>query len=71
VPEGKQVKNRVHLDVRTTGRRGQPIDARRDPVDAEAKRLVTAGATHLHTVEDESDYFAVMRDPEGNEFCVC
>jgi hypothetical protein len=71
VPEPKVVKNRMHLDVRIAGSRGTPKDRRRPLVDAEAARLASAGATHVRTVEDESDYFAVMQDPEGNEFCVC
>jgi hypothetical protein len=43
---------------------------RRSLVDAETDRLVTLGATHLRTDEDEIDYYAVMQDPEGNEFCI-
>jgi predicted enzyme related to lactoylglutathione lyase len=39
-------------------------------VDAEARRLVDLGGTHLRTDADEEDYYAVMQDPEGNEFCV-
>ena len=70
VPEGKVGKNRVHLDIRVAGDVHTPIAVRRPAVDAEARRLVDQGATHLHTVEDEVDYFAVMQDPEGNEFCV-
>lgn len=71
VPEGKAGKNRVHLDVRAGGPRGTPKERRRRLVGAEAEALREAGATHLRTAEDEAGYFAVMRDPEGNEFCVC
>ncbi len=28
------------------------------------------GATHLRTEDDGMDYFAVLTDPEGNEFCI-
>jgi len=28
------------------------------------------GATHVRTDDDETDYYAVMQDPEGNEFCI-
>jgi catechol 2,3-dioxygenase-like lactoylglutathione lyase family enzyme len=70
VPERKLVKNRVHLDVRVSGPAGTPVQLRRQAVDAEVGRLLGVGATHLRTVEDETDYFAVMQDPEGNEFCV-
>ncbi|MBK1784281.1 VOC family protein [Prauserella cavernicola] len=61
VPEVKTGKNRWHLDVRIG----------RANVDAEVVRLGALGASHLRTVADESDYYAVLRDPEGNEFCVC
>jgi catechol 2,3-dioxygenase-like lactoylglutathione lyase family enzyme len=70
VPEGKVVKNRVHLDVRVSGAAGTPIEVRRRLVDTEVDRLVRKGATHVRTDEDETDYYAVMQDPEGNEFCV-
>jgi glyoxalase superfamily protein len=71
VPEPKAVKNRLHLDVRAGGPRGTPKNARRSTIDAEVDRLCLIGASHVRTVEDESDYFAVLLDPEGNEFCVC
>jgi catechol 2,3-dioxygenase-like lactoylglutathione lyase family enzyme len=70
VPEAKVVKNRVHLDIRVSGPAGTPTRRRRDLVDAEVARLLLAGATHLATVDDGSDYFAVLQDPEGNEFCI-
>ncbi|HJY73664.1 MAG TPA: VOC family protein, partial [Streptosporangiaceae bacterium] len=37
---------------------------------AAATQLQTLGGIHLRTEEDEHDYFAVMTDPEGNEFCI-
>jgi hypothetical protein len=71
VPEGKVVKNRLHLDVWVGGVRGTPKELRRPLVDAEVGRLLRVGATHVRTDDDETDYFAVMRDPERNEFCIC
>jgi catechol 2,3-dioxygenase-like lactoylglutathione lyase family enzyme len=68
VPEGKAGKNRVHLDISVAP--GRPPDACKPLVDAEAERLVALGATHVRTDEDDHDYYAVMQDPEGNEFCV-
>jgi predicted enzyme related to lactoylglutathione lyase len=61
VPEGKTVKNRVHLCLR-------PEDRTRE---AEVTRLLGLGATLAwdHRREDGSGY-AVLLDPEGNEFCV-
>ena len=56
VPEGKAVKNRVHIDVRAA-------DA-----DAEVKRLTALGAT-LAPVQARDDLVTLL-DPEGNEFCV-
>lgn len=70
VPEPKAGKNRVHLDVRISAAGEVPAETRRRQVDAEVARLQTLGGTHLRTEEDEHDYFAVMTDPEGNEFCI-
>ena len=59
VPEGKVVKNRVHLDLMpATGTR-----------DEEVTRLRDLGAT-LVADHREPDGFVVLADPEGNEFCV-
>jgi hypothetical protein len=71
VPEPKTTKNRWHLDVRAGGPRGTPVATRRPLVDAEADRLAGLGASVVAPVDDGEDYFVVMRDPEGNEFCVC
>ncbi len=61
VPEAKTVKNRVHLDL-------VPTDRARD---AEVDRLVSIGATVVadHRKPDGTGW-ALMGDPEGNEFCV-
>ncbi len=69
VPESKSAKNRVHLDVNVTRRDAKP-EERRAHVDAEAERLVTAGATKQNAVEERGGYWVVMTDPEENEFCV-
>ena len=59
VPEGKSAKNRVHLDIWTRDLHGD-ID-----------RLVAAGgATVGGIVDEDNDPFQIMRDPEGNEFCL-
>ncbi|MEU6785559.1 VOC family protein [Nonomuraea angiospora] len=71
VPEGKQVKNRVHLDVRAAP--GYEGDARMAALEAEAERLVSRGATRLQRHEPALPLGAghiVMADPEGNEFCL-
>ena len=57
VPEDKQVKNRLHLDLGT------------DDVEAAVRHALDAGATLAHDVYD-GDRWTVLRDPEGNEFCL-
>lgn len=69
VPEGKQAKNRVHLDVRISDRRG-PVDEKEPAILAEVERLEGLGAQRLGWVEDFASRFMVMQDPEGNEFCL-
>jgi catechol 2,3-dioxygenase-like lactoylglutathione lyase family enzyme len=71
VPEGKAVKNRVHLDVRAAP--GLDGDERMAALEAEAERLVVLGATRLDRHEPAPPMGAghlVMADPEGNEFCL-
>lgn len=60
VPEGKTAKNRVHLDIH--------VDA--DPKTAEVERLEELGAQLIETHSDRGPLTYVMRDPEGNEFCL-
>jgi predicted enzyme related to lactoylglutathione lyase len=59
VPEGKSVKNRLHLDL-------SPPSTMREEVD----RLVDAGARVVRRVDEGGSYWTVLTDPEGNEFCV-
>lgn len=69
VPEPKAVKNRLHLDVHASGGRTEPIETRRQRVDAEAKRLTRLGATMTAVLNEEAlDHYTVaMKDPEDNE----
>ncbi|MCX5443207.1 MULTISPECIES: VOC family protein [unclassified Streptomyces] len=68
VPEGKVVKNRVHLDVRVgTGLVGEE---RLAALEAECARLVPLGAVRVQLLLDENDSCIVMQDIEGNEFCL-
>ena len=69
VPEGKVVKNRVHLDVNITERGSSP-EQRRVAIDAEVERLLALGATRFDDFDDETGMWTVMQDVEGNEFCV-
>lgn len=70
VPEGKTAKNRVHLDVTVSGGRQVPLDERRPRVDARAAELVELGAELVGPGEELGSYWVVLRDPEGNEFCL-
>ena len=58
VPEGKVVKNRVHLDFWAADE------------EATARELEAMGATRRWVSEDPEDPFVVLADPEGNEFCL-
>jgi hypothetical protein len=59
VPDGKTVKNRVHLDV-------MPNDRTQDE---EIARLTGLGARVVSNRRPELGW-VVLADPEGNEFCV-
>jgi len=70
VPEGKVVKNRLHLDVRVgTGLVG---DGRVAALEAECARLVALGAVRVRLLpaDDDNESCLVMQDVEGNEFCL-
>jgi hypothetical protein len=71
VPEPKVVKNRVHLDLNVGPGIAAPMEDRQRSVDAEVERLKAAGATVMRAGSVErGEYWVVMQDPEGNEFCV-
>ena len=68
VPEGKGVKNRVHLDVRVgTGLVGEE---RLALLEAESARLVALGAVRVRLLlaDGYDESCLVMQDVEGNEF---
>lgn len=71
VPEGKVVKNRLHLDVQASGGREVPWDVRWPRVVTAVERLTVAGATVVreHDMDGLPDHVEML-DPEGNEFCV-
>lgn len=70
VPEAKTAKNRVHLDLNLSGGRDTPLEERRVNVDSAVERLVAAGASVIGPMEQRGEYWVVLADPEGNEFCV-
>lgn len=69
VPEGKTAKNRVHLDVNASAPHGH-TDAGWQQVQEHVRTLREAGATWMSEVNEPHGRCVVMRDPEGNEFCV-
>jgi hypothetical protein len=60
VPEGKTLKNRLHIDV-------NPVDREQDE---EVRRLLTLGARHADVGQGPDVSWVTLADPEGNEFCV-
>jgi hypothetical protein len=58
VPEPKAAKNRMHVDLAAPD------------VEAEVTRLVELGATRVEDMDEWGYQWTVLRDPEGNEFCV-
>ncbi len=61
VPDDKQVKNRIHLDLR-------PSAGTRDD---ELARLRGLGATEVDDRRnDDGTGWVVLADPEGNELCI-
>jgi predicted enzyme related to lactoylglutathione lyase len=62
VPEGKQLKNRLHIDL-------APL--KDDDQAAEVARLEALGAKRVNVGQaDDKVSWVVLADPEGNEFCV-
>jgi hypothetical protein len=62
VPEGKTLKNRLHIDLAPRAN---------DDQAAEVARLESLGAKRIDVGQDEGKAtWVVLADPEGNEFCV-
>jgi len=60
VPEGKTIKNRLHLDLRADG----------STQAEEVERLFALGASRVDVGQGDDVSWVVLADPEGNEFCV-
>jgi hypothetical protein len=69
VPEGKSAKNRVHLDLLAGGGSSVPVAEQQERVAAAVQRLTAAGATFIEQRTELGVHWAVLQDPEGNEFC--
>ena len=61
VPEGKTVKNRLHIDLAPHTSQDR---------DAEIGRLLGLGASRVDVGQADDVAWTVLADPEGNEFCV-
>src|SRR5918999_5052194 len=60
VPEAKSTKNRVHFDLSIAG----------EDMEVAIARLISLGARRIDDGDDNVRWWAVLADPEGNEFCV-
>ncbi len=58
VPEPRQGKNRIHLDI-----------GAKDP-EAFAEHIISLGGAKVEDHEVEGFRWSVLADPEGNVFCV-
>ncbi|MFF2732102.1 VOC family protein [Streptomyces sp. NPDC058008] len=58
VPEGKTVKNRLHIDLAP------------DDLSTEVERIIALGARRVDVGQSTDVTWVVLADPEGNEFCV-
>ena len=67
---------RVNLSLQVaatpvTARDQMHLDLYSDDIDTQAERLQGLGAEWVRREDDPEDTYVVLRDPEGNEFCVC
>ena len=58
VPERHKVKNRVHIDLDVPN------------LDAAVNRVQELGGNKLRQLNEYGIEWAVMADPDGNEFCL-
>jgi predicted enzyme related to lactoylglutathione lyase len=58
VPEPHEVKNRVHIDLDVAD------------LDAAVRRVQELGGNKLRELNEYGIKWAVMADPDGNEFCL-
>jgi len=66
----RRQRNRMHIDITPFEERR----ASREELEAERDRLITLGATVEKTLTEPwgpfEEFAIMMRDPEGNEFCL-
>lgn len=66
----KTGKNRIHLDINAGGGGTVPLEKRKERIREEVERLLGLGASRQRVWEEPGEYWVVLQDPEGNEFCV-
>jgi len=66
----KPGKNRIHIDMNVSGGPRIPTAERKKQIHPEVERLRKLGATKHREWEEPREYWVVMLDPEGNEFCL-
>ncbi|HEX2909243.1 MAG TPA: VOC family protein [Chloroflexia bacterium] len=66
----EHIKNHLHLDLHVSG--GQQImpEIRKQQIENAATRLEAIGASKVRDMEAGEEFWIVMNDPEGNEFCL-
>ena len=60
VPESKQGKNRMHLD----------LNVDEDELESAVESLIALGASQIDVGQGVDRSWVVLADPEGNEFCI-
>jgi hypothetical protein len=65
------------LDLNASGGMAVPLEKRKAQVNKEVDRLLKLGATKQEvwdepprSRDEPGEYWVVLQDPEGNEFCV-
>ena len=72
VLRGERVNLSLQLAKTPVSARDQMhLDLYSDDPDEQVERLAGLGATVVRRNDDPDDTYVVLRDPEGNEFCVC
>jgi hypothetical protein len=73
----KPGKNRLHMDLNVSGGMAVPLATRKAQVNKEVDRLLKLGATKQQAWDEApqsetepGEYWVVLQDPDGNEFCV-
>jgi predicted enzyme related to lactoylglutathione lyase len=58
-------------DTPVSARDQMHLDLYSDELDGAVRRAIGLGATVVRRVAADDDVYVTLRDPEGNEFCIC